>query len=78
MASTTFHRFTARSLMPCLPDACDGCSGYWCSLHIHYSVYNGGSYAGAWSWSLTSTYWWGYECVELYLYSEYVFMACRL
>jgi hypothetical protein len=34
-----------------------------------------GKAAGTWSWPLTSTYYRGQECVELYLHSHYAFMA---
>jgi len=35
----------------------------------------GGKAAGAWNWPLTSIYFRGQECVELYLHSQCAFMA---
>jgi hypothetical protein len=40
-----------------------------------WGLFSGGNVAGAWSWPLTSSYCWGQENVDLYIYSPYPFMA---
>jgi len=41
---------------------------------VYRGLFSGGKPAGAWSWSLSSSYFRGYECAELYHYYLYVFV----